>query len=303
MTISAQDVKKLRDQTGAGMMDCKKALEENGGDFEAAVDWLRKKGIAKAAKKAGRVASEGMVWAVSEESRGAVVELNAETDFVAKNDKFTTFVKELAAQVAEEGVADVEAIKAMPATDLDPNASGTTVADKITSLIATIGENMNLRRAGVLKTEKGTVAAYNHMNGKIGVLVAIEGAQGDKVAEAARHIAMHVAAANPLFLDRTSVDNSSLEREKAIFADQARQSGKPENIIEKIVEGRVNKYYEEVCLADQAFVMDTDRKVSQVVKDADPNAKLAGFIRMALGEGVEKEESDFAAEVAAAVAG
>lgn len=290
MSISASLVKELREATGAGMMDCKKALQENDGDISAATDWLRKKGIAKAEKKAGRVASEGLVMAVAEGNKGALVEVNAETDFVARNDQFVAFAQSLANLVKETGITNIEELSK---AELD----GTTVADKLTTLIATIGENMSLRRAEVLSVDSGVVSSYVHGNGKIGVLVALESDNADdKLQETARNIAMHVAAANPQFLDRKSVDSTALDREREIFAEQARQSGKPDNIVEKIVEGRVNKFYEEVCLVDQAFIMDTDQKVGQVVKSA--GATIKGYARFQLGEGIEKQADDFAAEVA-----
>ena len=294
MQISASMVKDLRERTGAGMMDCKAALTETSGDLEAAIDWLRKKGMSKAEKKSGRVAAEGMVVALSGDKKAAVVEVNAETDFVAKNDMFVAFSKEVADLVLENGETAVEKVSAMTLP-----SSGKTVADQLTTMIATIGENMSLRRAALLSVTSGVVSSYVHMNGKIGVLVAIEAPEAsDKLAETAKNVAMHVAAANPKFLDRSSVDSADLDREKEIFMDQARQSGKPEAIIEKIVEGRINKYYEEVCLVDQSFIMDTDRKVGDIVRDVHPDAKISGFVRYALGEGIEKEVGDFAAEVA-----
>ena len=294
MQISASMGKELRERTGAGMMDCKQALSENSADFEAAVDWLRKKGIAKAEKKSGRVAAEGMVTTLVEGPVGAIIEVNAETDFVARNEHFTTFSNGLAKLVLDSGETDIEKLKTMPW------ATGGTVGEQLTTLIATIGENMSIRRAAVLRVSKGAVASYIHMNGKIGVLVGIEG-EGDaaKFAEAAKNVAMHVAAANPQFLDRSQVDGSALEREREIFAEQARQGGKPENIVEKIVEGRLNKFYEEVCLTEQAFIMDTDHKVGDVVAKLGGGAKIAGFVRFQLGEGIEKEMGDFASEVAA----
>lgn len=295
--ITAQMVKDLREATGAGMMDCKAALEENNGDMEAAIDWLRKKGIAKAAKKASRVASEGLAIAVAEGNKGAVVEVNSETDFVAKNPDFRAFVENLAKLVLTTGITDVEALK-------EQKLDGLSVAETLTNLVAKIGENMNIRRAQTLSVDKGVVSAYVHGGGKIGVLVAVKTASTDaKVAETARNVAMHVAAANPLFLDSSSVDGAALEREKTVFADQARQGGKPEAIIAKIVEGRVTKYYEEVCLVEQPFVMDQDRRVKDVVKGAAADAEVAAFVRFQLGEGIEKQVSDFAAEVAAAVNG
>jgi len=295
--ITAQMVKDLREATGAGMMDCKAALDENKGDMEAAIDWLRKKGIAKAAKKASRVASEGLTIAVAQGNKGAVVEVNSETDFVAKNPDFRGFVESLAQLVLSSGITDVETLK-------NQKIGSISVAETLTNLIAKIGENMNIRRAQILSVAQGTVSAYVHGGGKIGVLVAVQTASTDaKVAESARNIAMHVAAANPLFLDSSSVDGAALEREKAVFADQARQGGKPEAIIAKIVDGRVAKYYEEVCLVEQPFVMDQDRKVKDVIKGAAADATVAAFVRFQLGEGIEKQVSDFAAEVAAAVNG
>jgi len=297
MTITAQMVKELRERTGAGMMDSKKALVENGGDFEAAIDWLRTKGIAKAEKKASRVASEGMVFTLTEGNKGVVVEVNSETDFVAKNDQFQAFVKQLAAMILESGETDVEALKSANWPE------GGTVSEKLTDLVATIGENISIRRAQTVSVPNGVVSGYMHMGGKIGVLTAIEAPEAsDTMAEVARNISMHVAASNPQFLDRSSIDADVLARETAVYEEQARQGGKPDNIVEKIVMGRVNKFCEEICLVDQAFVMDTDRKVGQVVTDANADAKLSTYVRFVLGEGIEKEEGDFAAEVAAAVA-
>ncbi len=296
MQITASMVKELREMSGAGMMDAKNALSENGGDIEAAMDWLRKKGMAKAAKKAGRVANQGLVSAVSTGTSGAMVEVNAETDFVAKNEEFVKFVDALTTVVAESGKTDVEEINALP-------MGSSTVGETLTGLIAKIGENMNIRRAATWSVDKGIVKSYVHMGGKIGVVVALESDSADagKLETVAKNVAMHVAAANPLYMDRTSVDADALERERTIFMDQAKASGKPENIIEKIVEGRVNKYYEEVCLVDQAFIMETDKKVGQVLSEA--GATLKGYTRFGLGEGIEKAEEDFASEVAAAVAG
>lgn len=305
--ITAALVKELREKTGAGMMDCKKALAEVGGDLEAAVDWLRKKGLAAAAKKAGRVAAEGLVAVAAGGTRGVAVEVNAETDFVARNDQFQNFVATVAKVALEKG-GDVEAIKAA-----DFPGAGKSVAEQLTSLIATIGENMNLRRAVQLEVSQGVVASYVHSAiapglGKIGVLVALESA-GDKAKLEAlgKQIAMHVAAANPLFLDIAAVDPAALEREKAVLTEQAQASGKPANVIEKMVEGRIRKYYEEVCLLEQVFVIDQETKISKVIENAAKNVgapvKLTGFARFALGEGIEKEEKDFAAEVAAQLGG
>ncbi|EKV30825.1 Translation elongation factor Ts [Caenispirillum salinarum AK4] len=302
--ITASLVKELREKTGAGMMDCKKALAETNGDLEGAVDWLRKKGLAAAAKKAGRVAAEGLVAVKAEGTKGAVVELNSETDFVARNETFQDFVAEVA-DVAFSVDGDLEATKAAQL----PSA-GKPVQDALTDLIGTIGENMNLRRAGGVSVSKGVVAAYVHNAvkpglGKIGVLVGLE-SEGDvaKLEELGKQIAMHVAAANPQFLTVDTVDTSAVDREREVLSEQARASGKPEEIIAKMVEGRLRKFYEEVVVLEQAFVMDPDRKVKKVLEDAAKEVgapvTLAGFQRIALGEGVEKKEEDFAAEVAAA---
>ncbi len=300
--ISASMVKDLRERTGAGMMDCKKALNESGGDLDAAVDWLRKKGLAAAAKKAGRVAAEGLVAVATEGTKGAAIELNAETDFVARNETFQGLVETLAGLVLVEG-DDVEALKGKPYPGTER-----TVAEELTHQVATIGENMNLRRAAVLEVGSGVVASYVHNVvrpglGRIGVLVALESqADAGQLADLGRSIAMHVAAASPRFLDRGAVDTSDLERERAILTEQARDSGKPENIIEKMVEGRMRKFYEEVCLLEQTYVMDNESKVQSVVdaaaRDLGTPVALTGFVRFNLGEGIEKEEKDFAAEVA-----
>ncbi|MBP2312387.1 translation elongation factor Ts [Azospirillum soli] len=302
--ITASLVKELREKTGAGMMDCKKALAETGGDLEGAVDWLRKKGLAAAAKKSGRVAAEGLVAVATAGTVGAVVEVNAETDFVARNDKFQAFSAK-AAELALAGTGDVEALKqaAYPGTSHS-------VQDELTSLIATVGENMNLRRSVRLSVPAGVVVSYVHSAiapglGKIGVLVALE-STGDaaKLAELGKQIAMHIAAARPDALDIADVDTSALERERNVLAEQARASGKPENIVEKMLEGRIRKYYEEVVLLEQTYVIDGETKVRKVVenvaKEIGTPVKLTGFVRYALGEGIEKAESDFAAEVAAA---
>ena len=304
--ITAALVKELREKTGVGMMDCKKALAEVDGDFEAAVDWLRKKGLSKAAKKADRVAAEGLVAVSTDGGKGAVVEVNSETDFDARNEKFQATVTEIAAlAVGSDG--DVAGLKAAKL------ASGESVEDKLTNLIATIGENMALRRAAVVVAEPGVVASYVHNPaadnmGAIGVLVGLKSeADADKLAELGRKIAMHVAAGSPavaVSVDVDGVDSAIADKEREVFAEQARQSGKPEQIIEKMVEGRMRKFYEEVVLLKQAFVMDPDRTIEQVLADASKEfgatVEISGFVRMALGEGVEKKEEDFAAEVAAA---
>ncbi len=303
--IAAALVKSLREKTGAGMMDCKKALTENGGHMEASVDWLRSQGLAAAAKKAGRAASEGLVGIASNGTKGAVVELNVETDFVARNESFQDFVESLV-QIALAGDGDVEALKAAD------HPAGENVTEQLTQLISTIGENMDLRRSAVLEVENGVVSTYVHNAlkpglGKIGVLVALE-STADAIAVGAlgKQIAMHVAASSPLALTRDDVDADDLERERNILIEQARDSGKPEEIIEKIVEGRLRKYYEEICLLEQTYVIDTDNNVEKAVESAAKEigapVSIKGFVRFALGEGVEKEE-DFATEVAAVAGG
>ncbi|GBR70771.1 translation elongation factor Ts [Gluconobacter kanchanaburiensis] len=295
--ITAALVRELREATGAGMMDCKKALTEASGDMEAAIDWLRTKGLSQAAKKSGRTTAEGLVGVVSAKNRAAMVEVNAETDFVGRNEAFQAFVEQVA-HVALEVGDDLDAIKAAKVP------SGRTVADELTHLIATIGENMAIRRAKVLSVESGVVASYVHSAlrpgiGKIGVLAALEApSESDALLTLGRQIGMHVAATRPAALDVASVDPESLERERAVLIEQARESGKPEAIIEKMVEGRIRKFYEEVVLLEQVWVLDGESRVAKVVKEA--GAKLVGFERFQLGEGIEKEESDFAAEVAAA---
>ncbi len=296
--ITAALVKQLREATGAGMMDCKRALTETGGVLDEAVDWLRKKGLSAAAKKSGRVAAEGLVGVASAPLCAAMVEVNAETDFVGRNEQFQGFVATVARLALDVG-EDVEALKAASY----PGA-GRSVAEELTHLIATIGENMTIRRARVLRVNEGAVATYVHSAvrpglGKIGVLVAIE-APGEIAALEAlgRQIGMHVAAARPDALDVDAVDPAALERERAVLSEQARASGKPEAIIEKMVEGRIRKYYEEVVLLEQVWVHDGESRVRAVVKKA--GATLAGFARFHLGEGIEKEAGDFAAEVAAA---
>ena len=301
--ITAALVKDLREKTGAGMMDCKKALTETDGDLEGAVDWLRKKGLAAAAKKAGRVAAEGLIGVAAEGVDGAVVEVNAETDFVARNETFQDFVRQVT-KLAQGGDGDVEALKAKPY----PGGSNT-VGEQLTHLIATIGENMNLRRAATLSVGEGAVASYTHNQtapglGKIGVIVALEsGGDAAQLAALGKQLAMHVAAASPLAVDRDGVDPSALERERDVLAEQARASGKPEEIIAKMVEGRLRKFYEEVCLLEQVFVIDGERKVKDVVeataKELGAPIKVAGFERFQLGEGIERDTTDFAAEVAA----
>ncbi|MEM5584993.1 translation elongation factor Ts [Roseibium sp. AS2] len=302
MSITAAMVKELREKSGAGMMDCKTALKETGGDMEAAVDWLRTKGLAKAAKKAGRVAAEGLVGVAAADNKAAVIELNSETDFVARNEGF----QELVSKVAGVANSTDGSVEAVAAADL----GGKSVADTITEAIGTIGENMTLRRSAVLSVSEGVVATYVHGQvadglGKIGVLVALNSSgDKDKLNALGRQIAMHVAATSPLALNTGELDPAVVEREKAVFSEQARESGKPENIIEKMVEGRLRKFYEEVTLEKQAFVINPDLTVEKAVealaKELGTEVKLSGFVRFALGEGIEKETQDFAAEVAAA---
>jgi elongation factor Ts len=295
--ITAALVKDLRDKTGAGMMDCKRALTETDGDIEAAVDWLRKKGLAAAAKKSGRIAAEGLVGVATAANKAAIVEVNAETDFVARNETFQGFV-EAVAKIALEVGEDLDTIKAAPFP-----GSGRNVADELTHLVATIGENMTIRRVNVLSVKQGVVASYMHQAlkpglGKIGVLAAIEGPGEFATLETlGRQVGMHVAATRPEALDVDAVDPAALERERAVLSDQARASGKPEAIIEKMVEGRIRKYYEEVVLLEQVWVHDGESRVRAVVKKA--GVTLTGFVRFALGEGIEKPKDDFAAEVAA----
>lgn len=307
MGISAADVKQLREMTGAGMMDSKAALVATDGNMEAAVDWLRTKGIAKADKKSGRTAAEGLIGLAEETDKAVLVEVNSETDFVARNDAFQQIVR----NVAEAALSSDGSVEAVAAAQYP--GSGKNVGDVIKDAIGTIGENMSLRRAAMLAVKEGVVASYMHNSiadglGKIGVLVAVETA-GDKQAAKAfgRQVAMHIAAANPLALTPAELDAAAVEREKAIFSDQARQSGKPENIIEKMVEGRLRKFYEEVVLLSQNFVINPDHTVEAAAKEAEKTVgapvKISAFVRFALGEGIEKEETDFAAEVAAAAKG
>jgi elongation factor Ts len=300
--ITAQMVKELRDQTGAGMMDCKSALSENNGEMDAAVDWLRKKGLSKAAKKSGRVAAEGLIGIAFAGTKGVVVEVNSETDFVARNDLFQGLVK-MIAQVALDAGTDVEKIRAAKAGSI-------TVADAISDTIAKIGENMTLRRAAALSVSQGVVASYVHSSvtdglGKIGVLVALESAgKTDELRAFGRMLAMHIAAANPQAVDATGLDAALVAREKDVLADKAKASGKPANVIEKIVESGLKTYYKEVALLDQVYAIDPSKSVTQALKEAEGSVgapiKVTGFVRYALGEGIEKQESDFAAEVAAA---
>jgi elongation factor Ts len=301
-TISASMVKELRDQTGAGMMDCKAALGETDGNLEAAVDWLRKKGLSKAAKKAGRVAAEGLIGVVVQGFKGVVLEVNSETDFVARNEQFQGLVK-MIAQVALDVGTEVDTILASKVGNI-------TTADAISDAIATIGENMTLRRADSLSVGQGVIANYVHNSvaeglGKIGVLIALESAgKTDELAAIGRMMAMHVAAASPQAVDAASLDSNLVEREKAVLADKARAQGKPDNVINKIVESGLKTFYKEVCLLDQPFIHDPAKSVAQALKETVGKAgapiKVTGFVRYALGEGIERQGGDFAAEVAAA---
>lgn len=304
--ITASLVKDLREKTGAGMMDCKKALSETDGNVEAAVDWLRKSGLAAAAKKASRVAAEGLVAVNASGNVGAAIEVNAETDFVSRNSEFQSFVSTVAGIALDKG-EDTDAI-------LNADfGNGSTVQDTLTSLISTIGENMNLRRAQSLSVSSGVVSSYVHNAtapglGRIAVLVALESKGDVAVLEGVgKQLAMHVAAASPRWATVDEVDQAELERERTILTDQAKDSGKPEEIIAKMVEGRLRKFYEETVLLEQVSVIDGESKISKTLEQAGQDAgapvTLKGFVRYVLGEGVEKEESDFAAEVAAAVQG
>jgi elongation factor Ts len=301
--ITAATVKELRERTGAGMMDCKKALAETNGDMEAAIDWLRTKGLAAAAKKAGRTAAEGLIGVAVEGTRGAVAEVNSETDFVAKNEIFQDFVRNVATLALQHGT-DVETLGAAQYPD------GGTVAEKLTDNIAKIGENQSLRRAAVVEVSEGVVVPYVHNQvapglGKIGVLVALEsGAPAETLTTLGKQIAMHVAAANPLALNAEDLDADLVERERAIAMEKAKESGKPQNIVEKMVEGGLAKFRKDNALLSQLFVMDNKTPVAEVVaqaaKDAGTGIVLNGFVRFQLGEGIAKKQEDFAAEVAAA---
>jgi elongation factor Ts len=301
--INAQMVKELRERTGAGMMDCKAALEETGGDMEQAVDLLRKKGLAKAAKKAGRIAAEGLIGLAVGGTKGVVVEVNSETDFVARNDLFQGLVK-MIANVALSVGADVEKIK-------DAKVGDITMAEAIADTIAKIGENMTLRRASSLSVGTGVIGSYTHNSveeglGKIGVLVALESAaKADDLKRFGRMLAMHVAASNPQAIDPSGLDPEVVRREKEVLADKYKAQGKPANVIDKIVESGLKTFYKEVCLLDQPFVHEPDKSVSQTVKEAEGRIggpiKVTGFVRYALGEGIDRPDSDFGGEVAALV--
>jgi elongation factor Ts len=302
--VTAGMVKDLREKTGAGMMDCKTALSESGGDMEAAVDWLRTKGLSKAAKKAGRVAAEGLIGVASAAKAGAMVEVNSETDFVARNVEFQKVVGEIAKLALKAG-GDLAKLAAM-----EYPKKKVSVSDHLKELVGTIGENITLRRTAALKVKEGVVATYVHNQatpgmGKIGVLAALESAgDKEKLNGIGRQIAMHVAATNPLALKDSEVDPEIVERERAIFTEQAKESGKPEKVIKQMIEGRIKKFYQEVVLLRQAFVVNPDRTVEQALKEAEKAAgapiTVKAFVRYELGEGIKPEKGDFAAEVAAA---
>jgi elongation factor Ts len=301
--ISAQMVKELRDMTGAGMMDCKAALGETAGDVEAAVDWLRKKGLSKAAKKADRIAADGLIGVAVKGNKGVVVEVNSETDFVARNDLFQGLVK-MIANVALTVGTDMEKIKAAKVGHI-------AIADAIADTIAKIGENMTLRRASQLSVGTGVIASYVHNSveeglGKIGVLVALESTgKADELKRFGRMVAMHVAASNPQAIDSSGLDPEVVRREKDVLADKYKAQGKPANVVEKIVESGLKTFYKEVCLLDQAYIHEPDKSVSQAIKEAEGKVggpiKVTGFVRYALGEGIDRPESDFGGEVAALV--
>ena len=298
--ISASIVKELREMTAAGMMDCKKALAETGGDIESAVDLLRKKGLAKAAKKSGRTAAEGLVGVATNAGLGALVEVNSETDFVARNPEFQAFAK-TSASLALQSDGNLDALLAAPMAD------GGTVSEMLSNLVAKIGENMAVRRTAVLSASPGVVVSYVHNAvapelGKIGALVAIQSsADADKLAALGKQLAMHVVATSPLALDVSSLDPNVVARERAILADQARESGKPENVVEKMIEGRMRKFYEESVFLSQVFVIDSETRIEKVLENAgkefDAAVEIAGYLRFAVGEGIDKPTEDFAAEV------
>lgn len=295
VTISASMVKDLREKTGVGMMECKKALEENAGDMEKAIVWLRERGMSRAAKKADRIASEGMVHFVIGEKgdSAALLEVNCETDFVSKNEEFRAFVTETANLALKSDINDVEKLAAMKLS------SGSTVDETIKGLIQKIGENMKLRRVQTVKAPNSHIYGYSHMGGRIGTLVVLEGATGANVAETGKDIAMHVAAAFPRYLNRTEVDTTELAQERDIARKKLVEEKKPEAMIEKILEGQMNKFYKEVCLVEQAFVKDPDTSITKLLEKTDKNLKLTKFLRFQLGEGIEKKQENFAAEVAA----
>ncbi len=291
--ISAGQVKDLREKTGVGMMECKKALEENGGDMEKAIVWLRERGMSRAAKKADRIAAEGVVEVVvnAAGNAAAVLEVNCETDFVAKNEEFRQLVRDAAELALKNNCNDIEKLAEMKL------ASGVSIKDTITGLIQKIGENMRLRRVLTVSAPNGHISSYIHMGGRIGTLVVLEGKKD--VAELGKDIAMHIAAASPRYLVRQDVDKSELDQEKDIARKKLIEEKKPEAMIEKILDGQMNKFYKEVCLVEQAFVKNPDISITKLLETADKNLKISRFVRYALGEGIEKKQENFAAEVAA----
>jgi elongation factor Ts len=303
--VTAAQVKELREVTGAGMMDCKKALQENEGDIQASQDWLRTKGLAAAAKKAGRIAADGLIAVICDGKSGAVVEVNAETDFVARNEQFQNFAAAVSSIALTAG-SDIEDIKAA-----DYPESGRNVADELVQMISTIGENMSLRRAGVLATDEGVVSSYVHAAiapglGKIGVIVALSSTgDSEKLAGLGKQFAMHIAASAPQSVSVADLDPDAVARERAVLTEQAKESGKTDEIIDKMVEGRLRKFYQDVVLGEQTWVIDGETRVSKILSQAAEDIgapiSVAGFVRFALGEGIEKEKEDFAAEVAAQV--
>lgn len=298
MAVTAAQVKELREKTGVGMMECKKALTENDGDLEKAILWLRERGLSRAAKKASRVAAEGVVKILTSDNHkeAVMLEVNCETDFAAKNADFVAFVDDAAKVALENKAPSVEALAELKMP------SGDNVADALTALIAKVGENMKLRRLGYLSVDNGVVTGYSHMGGKIGALVALADATSE-VSELGRDIAMHVAAAAPRYLKSDEVSADELDQERDLAKKKLEEQGKPSDLIEKIMVGQMNKFYKEICLLDQAFVKDPNVSVSKLVKEQGKGSSLSGFLRFALGEGIEKKEENFAEEVAAAVKG
>ncbi len=295
VTISASMVKDLREKTGVGMMECKKALEENTGDIEKAIVWLRERGMSRAAKKADRIAAEGMVhFLINDQGTSAVLlEVNCETDFVSKNEEFRGFVAEAAKLALNNNINNVEALASLKM------ASGSTVDETLKGMIQKIGENMKLRRIQIITAPNSEIAGYIHMGGKIGTLAVLEGATGPAVKEAAKDVAMHIAAAFPRYLNRNDVDTTELNQEREIARKKLVEEKKPEAMIEKILEGQMNKFYKEVCLVEQGFVKDPDISVAKMLEKIDKNLKLTKYLRFQLGEGIEKKQENFAAEVAA----
>jgi len=295
MTITAGQVKELREKTGVGMMECKKALEENSGDMEKAIIWLRERGVSRAAKKADRIAAEGVVAAVvnDDANAGVVLEVNCETDFTSNNDFFRQFVRDAAAAALKTRCNDIEKLAN------EKLASGKTVQDTLTDLIQKIGENMRIRRVSFVSTQNGAVGSYIHMGGKIGTLVVLDGAKNGDVLALAKDLAMHVAAASPRYLTSGDVNTAELEQEKELSRKKLIEEKKPEAMIEKIVDGQMKKFFKEVCLVEQAFVKDPNVNITSLVAKVSPQLKVSNFHRFALGEGIEKKKEDFAAEVAA----